>query len=252
MGVKSTTIEVFTGAQIRLFVASINHVSMHISDSNGAADLSGTDNTLLAVQNIATQSGNMDVLFDNASTCCLILNSTAERLQLQGEEVVIGLETVNKDDYVNSRLYDIHLVDREQNIHQVKAFGVPKISGAVGPVNIDELKTLFTEGTQNSWGDMNNRPTGEIEFLLGGNYLGLHPTDHECIGNVKVVKSIFGTLEQLSEPGASSWVGALPLKEQGFNLNKSEFNDALCLRYNKQLKEPSVHVRTRSSPSHMQ
>jgi hypothetical protein len=35
------------------------------------------------------------------------------------------------------------------------------------------------------------------------------------------------TMEQLAEPGASSWVGALPLKEQGFNLNKSEFNDAL-------------------------
>ena len=175
------------------FVASINHVSMHINDSNSAADLSGTDNTLLAVQNIATQSGNMDVLFDNASTCCLILNSTAERLQLQGEEVVIGLETVNKDDYVHSHLYNINLVDRAQNIHQVKAFGVPKISGAVGPVNIDELKTLFTEGTQNNWGDMDNRPTGEIEFLLGGNYLGLHPTDHECIGNVKVMKSIFGT-----------------------------------------------------------
>ena len=43
-------------------------------------------------------------------------------------------------------------------------------------------------------------------------------------------------LEQLSEPGASSWVGALPLKEQGFSLNKSEFNDALCLRYDKPLK----------------
>jgi hypothetical protein len=43
------------------------------------------------------------------------------------------------------------------------------------------------------------------------------------------------TLEQLAEPGASGWVGALPLKEQGFNLNKSEFNDALCLRYDKPL-----------------
>ena len=43
-------------------------------------------------------------------------------------------------------------------------------------------------------------------------------------------------LEQLSAPGASSWVGAIPLKEQGFNLNKSEFNDALCLRYDKPLK----------------
>jgi hypothetical protein len=44
------------------------------------------------------------------------------------------------------------------------------------------------------------------------------------------------TMEQLAEPGASSCVGALPLKEQGFNLNKSEFNDALCIRYDKPLK----------------
>ena len=39
------------------------------------------------------------------------------------------------------------------------------------------------------------------------------------------------SLEQLSQPGASSWLGALPLKSQGFNLNKGEFQDALALRY---------------------
>ena len=44
------------------------------------------------------------------------------------------------------------------------------------------------------------------------------------------------TIEQLSAPGASAWVGALPLRDQGFNINKSEFNDALCLRYDKPLK----------------
>ena len=43
-------------------------------------------------------------------------------------------------------------------------------------------------------------------------------------------------MEQLSGSGASGWLSALPLKEQGFNLNKSEFQDALCLRYNKPLK----------------
>ena len=43
-------------------------------------------------------------------------------------------------------------------------------------------------------------------------------------------------LEQLSETGASSWLGAFPLKEQGFNLNKSEFTDAVNLRYNKPLR----------------
>ena len=43
-------------------------------------------------------------------------------------------------------------------------------------------------------------------------------------------------LEQLSHPGASTWLSAIPLKEQGFNLNKSEFQDALNLRYDKPLK----------------
>ena len=40
------------------------------------------------------------------------------------------------------------------------------------------------------------------------------------------------TLSQHSEPGASSWLNALPLEEQSFNLNKGEFRDALSLRYN--------------------
>ena len=39
-------------------------------------------------------------------------------------------------------------------------------------------------------------------------------------------------LEQNSQPGASSWLGALPLQEHAFNLNKGEFIDALSLRYN--------------------
>ena len=43
-------------------------------------------------------------------------------------------------------------------------------------------------------------------------------------------------IEQLSQPGASSWLGALPLQAQGFNLTKGEFQDALALRYKKDVK----------------
>ena len=39
------------------------------------------------------------------------------------------------------------------------------------------------------------------------------------------------TLEQLSAPGASSWLGALPVQSQGMNLTKGEFQDGLALRY---------------------
>ena len=38
-----------------------------------------------------------------------------------------------------------------------------------------------------------------------------------------------------SEKGTSSWLLALPLKEHGFNLSKSDFRYALCLRYGWQL-----------------
>ena len=43
-------------------------------------------------------------------------------------------------------------------------------------------------------------------------------------------------LAQLSEPGASSWLGALPIQEQNFHLTKHEFHDALAIRYQKDPK----------------
>ena len=44
-------------------------------------------------------------------------------------------------------------------------------------------------------------------------------------------------MEQHTEKGASSWLGALPLEAHDFNLTKFEFHDALALRYKKDLKK---------------
>ena len=44
------------------------------------------------------------------------------------------------------------------------------------------------------------------------------------------------SLLEHSEPGASSWLNALPIATQGFSLNKGEFQDALCLRYNMEIR----------------
>ena len=52
--------------------------------------------------------------------------------------------------------------------------------------------------------------------------------------------------------GSSSWLNALPLKDQGFNLNKGEFRDALSFRYRWQLKNlPNiVYVAVALSTDH--
>ena len=49
------------------------------------------------------------------------------------------------------------------------------------------------------------------------------------------------SLEQSSEQGASSWLGALPIAAQGFNLNKGEFQDAICMRYRMPIKNLPSH-----------
>ena len=44
------------------------------------------------------------------------------------------------------------------------------------------------------------------------------------------------SLELAAERGSSNWLATLPLKDQGFVLNRSEFTDALNIRYYRQLK----------------
>ena len=39
------------------------------------------------------------------------------------------------------------------------------------------------------------------------------------------------------QKGASSWLTSLPLKELGFRLNKQQFDDAICMRYDFQPKD---------------
>ena len=49
------------------------------------------------------------------------------------------------------------------------------------------------------------------------------------------------SVELASEKGASSWLTTLPVVELGFHLNKSEFRDGLCLRYNWPLRYLPSH-----------
>ena len=44
-------------------------------------------------------------------------------------------------------------------------------------------------------------------------------------------------IELASEKGASTWLTSIPLKSYGFRLNKQQFQDALCMRYDLRLAD---------------
>ena len=48
-------------------------------------------------------------------------------------------------------------------------------------------------------------------------------------------------VQQTRDKGASSWLNATPIEEHGLALNKQEFRDSLCLRYNMVLPNLPSH-----------
>ena len=53
----------------------------------------------------------------------------------------------------------------------------------------------------------------------------------------QLTESTLRAVQQTKEKVASSWLSALPLEGHKFTLNKSEFRDALSLRYNRDIKD---------------
>ena len=66
-----------------------------------------------------------------------------------------------------------------------------------------------------------------------------HTRNDELKKNILSIMSESGklTMELASEKGASSWLTALPVQQFRYLLNKQQFTDAVCLRYNLTLKD---------------
>ena len=59
----------------------------------------------------------------------------------------------------------------------------------------------------------------------------------DLLYEMNLSETLSKTLKLSSEKGASIWLTSLPLKQFGFRLNKQQFEDAICMRYNLQMKE---------------
>ena len=75
--------------------------------------------------------------------------------------------------------------------------------------------------------EKSNQQKNEIKKMKHQNYENILEQIREKF-NQKSLK----LLECITEPSTSNWLTALPLKDQGFHLDKRSFWDAICIRYN--------------------
>ena len=157
------------------------------------------DKVLLILQEIWMQFGldsrrvRINVFFDAGSTCSLILTSVAERYGLQGHEVKVTIATVNGEKDRVTKLYVVELINQLGERKLVRALGMERISGKIPAICLDGVKHEFSTEVQEVWDAVSQRPSGEVELLVGSEVAGLHPVAHETRGDMVVLKSQFGS-----------------------------------------------------------
>ena len=147
--------------------------------------------TLLLFEYIKTANGSRIVAFwDNGSTLSLVTKEFATRNKLRGVPILYDLETVGgKVTTQNTWLYEITIVDRQNNSHVIKAFQIDEICSNLKRINTDKFAHLFPSTSPSDI----RRPKGKVELLVGNNYAGLHPSK-KCVSEGLVIyETMFGT-----------------------------------------------------------
>ena len=151
-------------------------------------------NTLLAIQTIQTPTGSLNALFDSGSDGNLILNSYAKSNGLEGFPVYITVTGVlGMKKRKLTRMYPVVLCDLNKKEHTIMALGVDKMNFAA-EADLSKTKKLFPEEeVEQVWDKVSERPSGQIHLLIGQCQAGIHPEPFSTCGDLKIMKSLFGT-----------------------------------------------------------
>ena len=153
-------------------------------------NLTGAETTILLVQKIRTGAGvDATTFWDNGSTVSLVTFKFAEAAGLQGIDCGFELTGVGDNTEVfSTKLFSVPLIDRNGEIRIVHAFGMKKITSDVRCTNMEVAADIFNVDVA-----MLDRPTGEVDLLVGMADLDVMPTKEKVVGKLGLFVSDFGT-----------------------------------------------------------
>ena len=144
---------------------------------------------LLQVQKIKSRRGWVNVMWDSAASLCFITNNKAKSEKFKGEKVELSIVKVGgRTERLQSHKYRIPLIDLDGNEVHFDVYGIEKITNNVQNVDVSYIAKLFTDVSTKDI----DRPTGEIEVLIGYQYAAYHPQRQQNIGHLLLLKNQFG------------------------------------------------------------
>ena len=145
--------------------------------------------TLLLVQEVFVHKVPGIVFWDHGSTTSLVTFTYAEKCGLTGVDCSLELTGVGeKTTHIDSKLYMVPLESRNGEIKFVKAFGMDRITGDMGVLDVGEAASVFGLTMTDI-----NRPAGAVDLLIGLDSADILPTQYKTAGKLALYESNFGT-----------------------------------------------------------
>ena len=166
-----------------------HHPSLHNCDERSGVTRTITDAGLNG--QIATTSKRcktISCLWDAGADISFITNSRAQQLNLRGKPVTLYVTTAGgQRRVIDSMTYNVEILDTFQNIHQLRVYGIDRITGAIADLDLHPIVNRFNNVKV---GDI-RIPTRDVDILIGYDYAGWHPIPQQTREHLVILSNIF-------------------------------------------------------------
>ncbi|VDH89663.1 Hypothetical predicted protein [Mytilus galloprovincialis] len=160
-------------------------------------DGKNNNGVLLMISSVQCKDMSLTTLWDPGANMSLITHKTAKRLGLSGQDITLSVTKVgNVTEHVQSKEYVIPLTDLGGKIWTIKAYGMEEVTAEVARVDMSRVEQLFKGINKNDI----QRPTGQVDILIGTDCCILMPNKEEQIGNLQLMRNQFGYCIRGSHP----------------------------------------------------
>ena len=152
--------------------------------------------TLMQLQQVPVKGSDTQCLtfFDSGSNIHLVRKEFAAKLGLKGKPTVLDLSTTGqKKELMNSTVYWVPLLDRQDIVHHVMAYELEDITAPMVAEDVSAAEKLFPMVSKGAL----KRPSGPVDLLVGMHMAGIFPylanREQHLKGNLRLMTSIFGS-----------------------------------------------------------
>ena len=177
--------------------SEFHHPSLHTEvasvQSHTIVDINyNPGHVLLPIMKIIPDSKRcsyLSCLWDAGADISLITFSKARQLKLYGKPAKLHITTASgQKSILDSHEYKLILQDKFQLTHIMKVYGIAKITNNIAAI---DMKSIVAQFKNVNLGDI-ERPSGEVNLLIGYDYAGWHPTSEQVHEHLIILSNIFG------------------------------------------------------------